>query len=81
MSDLVGRTIHEVRLMTVTELAAECWDASSGDCPVVLVLDDGTKLYASRDPEGNGPGALFGVDANGESFGIMPAPAATRRGD
>ena len=75
MSELVGRTIREVRLMTPDELAAEAWDAGPGDCPVALVLDDGTKLYASRDPEGNGPGALFGVDANGESFGIAPGSA------
>lgn len=72
MSDLVGRTIREVRLMSPDELVAEAWDARPGDCPVALVLDNGTKLYASRDPEGNGPGALFGVDASGESFAIGP---------
>ena len=27
----------------------------------VLVLDNGDKIYASQDYEGNGPGALFGV--------------------
>lgn len=76
MTELVGRTIREVRQMTPAELNEERWDAGPGDCPVTLVLDDGTKLYATRDPEGNGPGALFGVDARGASFGI--APAATR---
>ena len=72
MTDLVGRTIRDVRRMTPDELAAEAWDAGPGDCPVALVLDDGTRLYPSRDPEGNGPGALFGVDAGGESFAIAP---------
>ena len=75
MSDLVGRTIRQVRRMTAAELHAEAWDAGPGDVPAVLVLDDGTKLYASRDPEGNGPGALFGVDASGESFTIAPGRA------
>jgi len=59
--------------MKPAELNAEGWDAGPGDCPVTLVLDDGTKLFPSRDPEGNGPGALFGVDPRGESFGIAPA--------
>ena len=73
MTDLVGRTIREVRRMTRTELNAEGWDAGPDDCPVALVLDDGTKLFPSCDPEGNGPGALFGVDSHGESFVITPA--------
>ena len=73
MTDLVGRTIREFHRMRRAELNAEGWDAGPGDCPVVIVLDDGTKLYASRDPEGTGPGALFGVDASGESFAIARA--------
>jgi hypothetical protein len=36
----------------------------------VLVLDDGTILYPSRDDEGNGPGALFGADRDGELFTV-----------
>jgi hypothetical protein len=61
--------------MKRAELAAEGWDARPVDCPVAIVLDDGTKLFPSCDAEGNGPGALFGVDARGESFAIAPASA------
>lgn len=46
---LVGRTIARVE-------KAEFGD--SGDDVVLLVLDDGTKLYPSADEEGNGPGKL-----------------------
>ncbi len=28
--------------------------------PPVFELDDGTLIYPSADPEGNGPGAIFG---------------------
>lgn len=49
-----GRTITDVAVLEQPELAAMYWDRS----PVVLVLDDGSRLYVSRDEEGNGPGAL-----------------------
>jgi len=61
MRPLVGRTIKAVRPMTRQELAAEGWGPERHP-PAVLELDDGTRLYASRDPEGNGPGCLFGRD-------------------
>lgn len=67
-SKVIGRTIKTVRSMTKKELDAEGWEVGRHGKPSVIVLDDGTKLYASRDPEGNGPGALFGVDAEGQSF-------------
>ncbi len=58
---VVGRRIVEVRPLT----AAEC-ERSFGDtwneAGVVLVLDNGIELFPSRDPEGNGPGAMFGYD-------------------
>lgn len=60
--NLEGKTIEKVRPMTDGELP-EHWH---GEHPVVLVLDDGTKLYPSSDPEGNGPGALFGHNKDGE---------------
>lgn len=74
--DLLGRSIRDVRRMTTAELAAESWDCPAWEQPVALVLDDGTRLYASCDPEGNGPGALFGVDERGEAFAIAPAAPA-----
>lgn len=58
---LEGKTIENVRPMTAEEARLEGW----GDSPhqaMVIELDDGSKLYPSQDPEGNGPGALFGHD-------------------
>jgi hypothetical protein len=73
MSALIGRTIREVRPMTEAEQSAEDWEyVSSWELPVVLVLDDGTRLYPARDPEGNGPGALFGADPQGRTFTLHP---------
>lgn len=60
---LEGRKIVEVRPMTAKEVAREGWDSPA----TVLVLDDGSLLYASRDEEGNGSGALFGITADGDS--------------
>lgn len=80
MSDLAGRTIKEARPMTKAELDAEGWEPTPYDCPLVLVLDDGTKLYPSRDAEGNGPGVLFGIDEQGRSFALMPKPKRSTAG-
>lgn len=60
----VGRTIVGVRPMDENELKKEWW---SGEYPpTVIVLNDGSLVYPSRDDEGNGPGALFG--AKGEDL-------------
>jgi hypothetical protein len=67
--ELVGMKIMEVRPMTDEELKSECWE-ESGDT-MVLVLSDGTKLYASQDEEGSGPGTLFGTTAKGKQFGLV----------
>lgn len=67
-NEMIGKTIKNVRPMTDAELDAEGWTPSRAHGrPTVLVLEDGTTLYPSRDPEGNGPGALFG-SADGELF-------------
>ena len=52
---LVGRTIVGAEYMTEEEADGAFWEES----PLVLTLDDGTRVYPSRDDEGNGPGALF----------------------
>lgn len=54
---LHGRAIVRVRPMTPEEAIELAWDPS--DRPAVIELDDGTLMFASCDPEGNGPGALF----------------------
>ena len=58
-----GRTIVATRQMTPVEAADEGWDRGT----IALVLDDGSILYPSRDHEGNGPGALFGRDKQGQT--------------
>jgi len=59
---VVGKRIVDVRAMTQNEMQQEGWSVPyRGARPVVMVLDDGTRLYASQDEEGNGPGAMFGA--------------------
>lgn len=52
---LVGRTIKAVRWMS----AQESVNCGFDQAPIVLVLDDNTLLFPSRDDEGNDAGALF----------------------
>ena len=52
---LVGREIVSVRYLTEQERA----DLGFYLRCIVLVLDDGTLVYPSRDDEGNDAGALF----------------------
>jgi hypothetical protein len=69
---VAGRTIVEARPMNAAELKFEGWKVDRTHAsPTVLVLDDGTKLYPSRDEEGNGPGALFGTDAKGGGIAVF----------
>ena len=65
-SPFVGKKIVSVRNMNLEELAAEGWDDLCRCPPIVLMLNDGSIIYASRDEEGNGPGALFATDVSGE---------------
>lgn len=72
--DLEGRTITKVRPMLEAEANREGWDWGwEGVC--VLELDDGSIIYASRDDEGNGPGAIFGHGTDGKDFAIYAAVA------
>jgi len=69
---LEGKKIVRVRAMTDAELKAMYWSRSRFDPePVVIELDDGTSLYASMDIEGNGPGHIFGTNAQGEDFVLI----------
>ena len=70
MSDLENQTVSEVRQMTDAELEREGWQHHRGKTPTVLVFENGTKVYPSSDPEGNGPGALFGIDDDEQAFGF-----------
>ena len=69
--NLEGKTIESVRKMTDKEMKSEHWtEDNMGSKPMVIVLEDGTKLYPSQDPEGNHYGALFGENPDGEKFGF-----------
>lgn len=69
--DLIGHKITRVRAMTKNEANSEGWDIHGRrGAPPVIELSNGVKIYPSRDPEGNGPGALFGVDGSGNSFAL-----------
>lgn len=70
MTELLDKTIENVRYMDDEELEAEGW-ADDHHRPAVLVLDDGTTLYASCDGEGNAPGMLFGA-TDEEMFFVDP---------
>lgn len=68
----VGLTVVDVREMTKDELGYEAWETYPSDFPVVVVFNDGSKIYASSDYEGNRPGALFGVTAKDEGITVCP---------
>jgi hypothetical protein len=55
---LTGRTIKGIRPLTDEENEDFGWDGR-WDVPFVIILDDGTALIPSQDPEGNGPGHIF----------------------
>jgi hypothetical protein len=66
---VTGKVIKKVRSMTKSELIAENW---KGGKALIIELEDGTKLYASRDPHGSGPGALFARDTDNKQYYIEP---------
>ena len=57
-SNIIGSKIVNIKQMSRQEASKEGWDLGRNGCRV-LILDNGIKLYASQDYEGNGPGALF----------------------
>ena len=67
VEDLIGRRITEIRPMTKKEMENESWDYGT----IVIILDNGTRLYPSMDDEGNGPGALFGTTSEGKEIRII----------
>ena len=68
MDDFEGQKIKAIRPMTKKELKTEYWEEDNFSTPVVIELENGAKLYASQDSEGNGPGAMFARDAKGNSL-------------
>ncbi len=62
--EIIGKKVVKLRPMTKREMTAQGWEYGRRSC-VIIELEGGIKLYASRDEEGNGPGALFGTDKEG----------------
>jgi len=67
----VGQKIKDIRPMTPKEYAAEGWDEDRYSSAMVIELENGATLYPSRDSEGNGHGALFGMDTSGKTLGFF----------
>jgi hypothetical protein len=61
---IVGSTVVAIRPLTATERDQQGWTQDLGipdrDVALAIVFSNGTLVFASRDPEGNGPGVLFG---------------------
>lgn len=68
-----GTEVESIRPMTDEEMRNEGWDPNRpGPNPTAIELDTGLTLYPSRDDEGNGPGALFGLEPDGTPIRIYP---------
>ncbi|WP_254824871.1 hypothetical protein [Haloglomus halophilum] len=66
-----GQRIVAIREMTPAELDREGWITQHGSSIPAIELESGILLYPSADPEGNGPGALFGIDADDTAFALF----------
>lgn len=62
---IIGMRIKDVRRMTKKELSSQCWDGPA----MVIILENGVKLFPSSDEEGNSAGVLFGTSKDGQ-FGL-----------
>ncbi len=56
--EIEGQKIVKVRPLTKNERNDEGWNYD--DHVMCMILENGVKLYPSKDYEGNGGGALFG---------------------
>jgi hypothetical protein len=62
-----GKEIVEVREMTEEELEREGWSNTRTHAKTMaLVLEDEQVIFPSMDPDGNGPGCLFGYDPDAD---------------
>ena len=73
LKPLVGQRITAVRSMTPKELRKNGWDVDNcGMAPVVIETEEGMKVFASCDSEGNGYGCMFGETEKGKGFYVTP---------
>ena len=61
MAMLIGKTITDVRALTVDEADAQGWAPATCKRTVAVVLSDGTIVFSASSAECDGPGALFAV--------------------
>ena len=66
-----GLRITGFRPMTVEECEERYWPSDKWSRPIAIELEDGSFIYPSRDPEGNGPGAFFIVDTDGSESRVV----------
>lgn len=59
---LMGKTVTHVRYMDKEECDHMGWESR----PLVIVFNDGSFVFPSRDDEGNDAGALFGQGSDGD---------------
>lgn len=64
--EIEGQKIVKIRPMTPVEQKVEYWHKPA----TVIILENGVRLYASQDSEGNGPGTIFGRSPCGSHFGL-----------
>jgi hypothetical protein len=64
------KVVKKLRYLSHAELAREGWDTR--EKVTALEFTDGSLLYPACDPEGNGPGALFGITPSGETIWVSP---------
>lgn len=75
MDEMVGKRIKVIRPLTRAELGFNGWHENT----TAIELDDGTLIFASRDSEGNGPGALFGQKGKDGFELLAEYPPSNRR--
>ena len=66
-----GQKIVRMRPMTSSEIRDAGWKGMSYFTPLALELENGVILFASQDEEGNGPGAMFATQPDGEQFTLF----------
>lgn len=70
---LIGHKIAGIKTMESIEAAKIC----DGAPPAVIVLDNGTQIYALADEEGNGFGCLNYRSLKGKNFSLIAGALLT----
>lgn len=71
MSEIIGKEVVEVRSISDEELEENGWGHEQWSDAVVVVFENGTKMYPSADTEGNGSGCMFGNTPYGDPIRFL----------